>query len=224
MSTEIYRIFLYDEQFFWLEEKFNCYVEIYRQKPGEPFVEGLIGETVKVEEIPTYIQNHENENLWRSWTVYKNRDRSHEVGPLPLILDIDDEFHLEKAHGLTNICLNILQQMGISRDNVRVVFTGHKGFHIEIKPYEPVEARAFQNQIIEQCKDKDFIPLNNNIFWGSTVLDPVHYQVRLTGSLNSWHYENRVISRKVIQLSIDEFSSLHLDEILERSSIHKSID
>ena len=99
---------------------------------------------VTLKDLPDFRQSHPQENLWRSWTVYRDQDKSDELGPVPLYFDIDNKPNdqdqdpcLHDAYMVTKECLTVLEdpaQWAFSSDRLRIIFSGRKGFHIEIKP------------------------------------------------------------------------------------------
>jgi len=226
--------FLTDNQLFWLEEKPDSYVEIYCRPQGEQFLEGTEGEIVKVGDLSQYIKDHPLENLWRSWVVYEDPFKLHPIGEVPAVIDIDDESDkpsiliptqkfpdLQKAYELTQTCSTIIiEQWAKSEDHVRIIFSGHKGFHIEFKPTKPVDMTFIRRELIETCINNGLAPSSkaNNIFFGTTSIDNIKKEVRLTGSLNSWLTDKEHIhSRRVLQLTFSEFSSLKPEDIILKS-------
>jgi hypothetical protein len=229
-------ISLLDNQLVWLEEKSDSYVEVYSQPQGKPFIEGISGKVVKIRDLHQYIGDHLLENLWRSWIIYEDTSKSKPIGELPAVVDIDDESNrssisfplhktpnLEKAYELTRICSAIIiERWAKSEDRVRFIFSGHKGFHIEFKPIEPVDMKLLRKELIEACTTKGLVASSkaSNIFFETTSIDNINREVRLTGSLNSWQNdEGQIYSRRVIQLTLDEFLSLKLEGIILRSEL-----
>ncbi len=223
--------YLTRNQLYWLEEKLDGYVEIYKQPQGKQFLEGTKGELVRVSDLDKFINDHPLENLWRSWIVYKDLLKSHPIGELPAIIDIDDESdnplfstssqttpNLQKAYDLTQTCLNIIiEQWAKTENHVRIIFSGHKGFHIELKPSEPVNIATIRKELIEACARKGLVNVSNT-FFETTSIDSIHGEVRLTGSINSWQdNKGNIKQRKAIQLTPNEFLSLKLEGILLKS-------
>jgi len=221
-------IYLCEKQLVWLEEKPDHFVEIVRQPFGEPFVESLPTETIRVRDIPNYIQVHGNENLWRSWKIFTDQCRKEKLGPVPSIFDIDDERDkqqnpdLDKAFRLTKALIDSLCRiLQINNKNIRFIFSGHKGFHIEVKPRAPVELLALRKRLIQDCSQKEeLFPISGNEFLGTTTLDSFHNEIRLTGSINSWRSSSReIIQGKVFQFNLDEIFRLNFDEIVAKAII-----
>jgi len=92
-----------------------------------------------------------------------------------------------------------------------------KGFHIEARPTGPVDNQSIReillrglNKIgLEQGETKNWFP--------NGVIDPCHDFIRLTGSFNSWKEDNALRRRKVIPLTLEDFRSSKVKNILERS-------
>lgn len=221
-------IYLFEKQLVWLEEKPDYFVEIMRQPFGEPFVESLPTEIIRVRDIPNYIQVHGNENLWRSWKIFTDQSRKEELGPVPIIFDIDDETdkkqnpNLDKAFRLTKALIDSLSRiLQINNENIRVIFSGHKGFHIDVKPRAPVELLALRGRLIQDCSQKEeLFPVSGNQFLDTTTLDPFHNEIRLTGSINSWRSSSgEIIQRKVFQFNLDDIFRINVDEIVAKATI-----
>ncbi len=221
-------ITLSQKQLAWLEEYPDYFVEVIQQPSGVTFDSQVTPQVAKVRTLPQIISEHESNNLWRSWSVYKDQELEEELGPIPLIFDIDDESpgspNLHNAYRLTAICVEGLLQFGNSwgkttEDQIRVVFSGKKGFHIEMKPSQPVNANNVRRELIELCREKEpSRDVIKNQFFGYTSIDVFHEHVRLTGSLNSWVNEsNNILSRRVIQMSVLEFGALRLEGILKNA-------
>ncbi len=217
------------DQLFWLEDinpEYFVYVQI------QPWGEGIFldestvtRKPVALHELESFKHFHFEKNIWRSWTVYKDAQMEKEIGPVPLILDIDDESEpadLKKAYNLTKACLDLIEfesTLVEQPDQLRVIFSGRKGFHIEIKPSLPIDAQEFRQHLLAALRQHLFQGQHDvchNVFYESTVLDTLSHQwVRLTGTMNSWSLQDGTIhSTKVIPMSSKAFRAIHMEDIL----------
>ncbi|CAG0935443.1 hypothetical protein TFLX_04283 [Thermoflexales bacterium] len=212
------------EQLFWLEElDSDCFVEVQVQPWGEGvFVNdpSMARQPIALRDLAAFKDLHSDKNIWRSWTIYRDVELTRDIGPIPLILDIDDESeppNLTKAYDLTRACLDIIEsetKLIKHAEQPRVIFSGRKGFHIEIKPSLPIDAQAIRRLLLEALR-KHISQANLNVFYESTVLDTLsHMWVRLTGTLYSWHSSNGTLhSRRVIPLRVEEFRAMQTEDI-----------
>ena len=211
---------------YWLEECHDLYVKIIRNPGGIAFPDKLFSETIQnpiyqtvcIRDLEWYINEHHDDNIWRSWQLFSDELCSNSVGYVPLIIDIDNsDKNLVDAYKLTLKCLDLILMkkiQNISKDNLRVVFSGMKGFHIEARPEHIINCQDFRKDIIHELI-KDGVPIKrteNEFQFG--VIDPLKDFVRLTGSFNSWKENEIVKKRKVIQFSLEEFRNLSIEKII----------
>jgi len=229
------------DQLFWLEElnpDFCVKVRVQREGEGQ-WEEGcsLLERMLRLEELSAFACTHAENNIWRSWEVYREVAGCDGIGPVPLYLDIDDESsppNLEDAYKLTAACLDVLEARSDwagSSERLRVVFSGRKGFHIEIKPPAPLNASAMRKELLTACEERGLKRVcvyhgSSNVFIENTVLDTLsHKWVRLTGTLYSWICEDgRMCARRVFQMSPEEFRQLGAKRILQiaEGAYHKA--
>lgn len=175
---------------------------------------------IRISNINLLLIKNPNENTWRSWELFSDRDCQNSVGFSPLLLDIDNNDHkLNKAHSLTLKCLDLIEKKSrfLKSGGLRVVFSGKKGFHIEAIPYKPVSNRYFRNYILCELNNTYKKPqYTKNMFEDGTI-DPGHDFIRVTGSYNSWREDGALIKRKVIQFTPEEFRKLKIGEIIAKS-------
>lgn len=210
----------------WLEECSDLYLNLIRNPTGIGFPDKYIPETkiefvqqiIQVNAIEKFIDEHNQDNLWRSWKLFTYYKCENSVGYVPLIIDIDNgDKNLVDAYILTLKCLDLILMkkiQNISKDNLRVVFSGMKGFHIEARPEHIISCQDFRKDIIHELI-KDGVPIKrteNEFQFG--VIDPLKDFVRLTGSFNNWMENGIVKKRKVIQFSLEEFRNLSIEKII----------
>lgn len=160
-------------------------------------------------------------NVWRSWKVFKDSNRKRELGLVPLFFDIDDESdppNLSHSYKLAATCLDLLEsspQWGLGSDRLRVVFSGRKGFHIEVKPRTPVDGEEVRQALLRGCEKKGIDRTNNTFFHKATALDTFSPNlkpwIRVTGTVYSWHAKDGELSvRKIFYMSPERFRLLKL--------------
>lgn len=221
-----------EKQLYWLEEiNPEYFVELVVLRKGETdwAKEGAIltQQTRQLKDLPAFKHKYADANLFRSWVIFLNAGKTSELGPVPLVLDIDNEStptNLECAYKITDECLRVLEarnEWAGSRSRLRVVFSGRKGFHIEVRPPAPLDGWLMRNELIDAvCAQLGVGRVGNYLGAESqTVIDTLSHQyVRLVGTLNSWYDDQgRIRCRRVLQMSVDEFRSLGLNGILTKA-------
>jgi len=139
--------------FWWLspeEVRQYRYIELFHQKPysdelgtdKDPCSRPMLPSDKRyiLESLSQWKQKYENKNVFRSFTLYSSDANGKEIIG-PFLLDIDRI--LENAPGhvpdltkaledtrllVKNYCSNLKDE------DYRILFTGHKGFHIEVRP------------------------------------------------------------------------------------------
>ncbi len=217
------------EQLFWVEELSpDWFVEVRAQRWGDgEFDERatLMRSVLPLRGLPALKESRARDNLWRSWCVYRDRAKRDVVGPVPLILDIDDESvppNLDHAHELTLACLDALEfesdWVG-SLERLRVVFSGRKGFHIEVKPAAPVNAQVVRGQLLRSLNlwaQEKQVPTFANTFFEKASLRLFTYEwVRLSQTVHSWRDEaGQIRNRRICRMRPTEFRDAPLERIL----------
>ncbi len=158
-------------------------------------------------------------NVFRSFALFStDTDGEEIIGPF--LLDIDRTFEkdggyladlgkaLEDTRSLINeYCSNLKDE------DYRILFTGHKGFHIEIHPRVismPPNVDRWQHF---KNKRKEI----NNRF-GNAFVDKFHSHVRLHNSINSWiDYSGQRIYSMNFEVNTNELFSLTVEDISARA-------
>jgi hypothetical protein len=215
----------------WLEDCPTLFTKVVRSPIGESYPNterlessiSLVSTKVRVSDLNTILAEHPQDNIWRSWQLFSDYSCSSStfVSYVPLFIDIDNmQRDLQKAFRLTKDCLDVLHNkyQYFSSDNLRIVFSGMKGFHIEIKPKEPFDNTILRDKLLNGLIEKGlkYIDATNNFECG--VIDPLsHSDIRVTGSLNSWRDNGILKYRRVIQLSLDDFQNSRVEDIILKS-------
>ena len=190
------------EQLSWFEELNPYYYIFVAIKPeGEGTFEDefeLSQQIIQLKQLPAFKSANASKNLWRSWEVYREIPPSNSIGVIPLYFDIDDvDEHLEQAYNITTLCVEFLrgqdQWFGSPTkvtNQLRVTFSGHKGFHIEAKPIVPVNGQIIWEALLKTLKTQIPSCLNNTFYeHGNTVLDLLrlrHSWLRITDTIRTF--------------------------------------
>jgi hypothetical protein len=212
------------DQLHWLEELPQDYfVELRAQEQGQGSFDAdrtLFHQILSLKELPLVVRANPDKNLWRSWEVFRDREKRNRIGPVPLILDIDDESdppNLSNAFQFTGICLDLLETKDhfSQSGSLRVVFSGRKGFHIEAKSLIPFDAELLRKELLRDCQDRcACVYPNGNVFIDGVVLDTFHPWVRVTGAVHTWRApDGSLIARRAIQMSVPEFRRKTVAEV-----------
>ena len=141
-----------DTDFWWLspeEARQYRYVDLFHQEPysDEPNTDKdplppkkWNGPRPRLEDIHKRTLDFKNKNVFRSWALYDCADSGGQIIG-PFLLDIDRFIEPELGQtpdlgtALKDTRLLVHQYCSKLKDgDYRLFFTGHKGFHIEIRP------------------------------------------------------------------------------------------
>ena len=186
--------------FWWLppEERTKfSYVDVYCQSPYSDQLNTNITPTScglrnygrhSYASLESWKTSHKNTNIFRSLKVFSINNDDAESRTGPLILDIDRidetsqgyipniEQALKDVRLLVSKCLSTLRA-----EDYRVIFSGHKGFHVEINPNSlniPQNEKTLNN--FRQVRK------NVNNMLGYSFVDQIHEHLRFHDSVNSW--------------------------------------
>lgn len=165
-----------------------------------------------LQEEQQWRQRWNNINVFRSLFVYNCHREPVHVGPFYVDIDADrDEFgvrHYEGALHVARLVIDLLRQRGAAEPDMRVWFTGHKGFNVEARPEalglptHPASALAAWACLHEEVLDAlrkqtgtaghpvvnqvgDYVYLDT-IVKRSPPHELKHSYLRLPGSINVW--------------------------------------
>ena len=154
-----------------------------------------------------------NENIYRSLTLFDSEGQPARLGPF--YLDIDAELNspegsldLIDAANVAQNTVAFFMNSGVSESDIRIWFSGHKGFNVEVRPEaialdsaDPSNTIAWGEKLVEvrnALRSDGLItdPAPNVVSSRGTVLDNVfsrfwphllnHKHLRLGGSKNVW--------------------------------------
>jgi hypothetical protein len=149
--------------FWWLtageKRKYIYYVELTHHKPlreedGAPYSAFTNLPLVEIGNINQWRKQYQNSNVYRSLTVWADKSKKDAISG-PYIIDIDNESEdLSDALTVTREILKHLRgSYSVVKDDIHILFTGHKGFNLEIRP----RALKIQGTMEEQENRKQYV-------------------------------------------------------------------
>lgn len=215
--------------FWWLspeEARQYRYVDLSHQEPysDEPNTDKdplplkkWNGPRLRLEDIHKQTSNFRNKNVFRSWAIYDCASNGGEIIG-PFLLDIDrtvkDSYLPDLARALDDTQLLVRDYCSsFEVEDYRIFFTGHKGFHIEIRPVAiGVQTHMNRREYFEKRRKEV------NIRFGNGFVDPFHEHIRLHNSINVWiDCSGKLVCRMKLEITPRELDSLSIDEICAQS-------
>ena len=173
----------------------------------------LYFQIVRIGNLADLKTRYSEHNIYRSWMVYDENER--EIGRMPAYLDIDGHYRdpdLTKAHEATNWVIDTIKQFcALKDDDFRVVFSGQKGFHVEIR--RPGECSKELASLLKS--DNGYNTHFGHSSSGGTVLDKQHDYLRLHGTINTTDQDTP--PRRCFVMTVDEFRNSDVSMMLEES-------
>lgn len=180
-------------------------------------------------------------NVYRTLKIF-NRNTGEAILLGPFLVDIDNSNgNLDAAQTVTKQVVNYLvKQLDLSPNDVRIFFSGHKGFNVEVYP-EVIGLRgSLLDQIMLSSNKLDdiiaFLQKCNNIQDSSrnivdlqgTVIDRIygdrfgyklkHPYIRLHNSINKWiRGDGSECARRKIELTIEQLWNMSAVQICVES-------
>ena len=199
--------------------------------------------------LETWIDQCSNTNVYRSLQIFRSLD-SNDSTLGPLLIDIENsdwddnagayKENLEDALDVARRAARVLTgQWHIKTDDLRVFFTGRKGFNLEIRPsalgiggsYSQQLKKSFemQNQIRDELRAEGNF-LGTTVGSQGTVIDNVygsplsgvalrHPYIRLHGSINRWISAGQEIFRRKAEVQLDDLLSQDIGVIVDKSAV-----
>lgn len=192
-----------------------------------------------IDELEHWRDRFQNTNVYRTLKIASASSGEEEIiGPFLVDIDNGDE-DLEDALVVTRKTFHLLHdEFRVDINNLRIFFTGHKGFNFEICPQafdiqgsinDQIRKSAnVLHQITEALRRGKSWQTTNWVSDAGTVLDQIygdrfcytlkHPHIRLHGSLNMWISSDRKTkTRMKIELTVDELNRLPVTEIACRA-------
>jgi hypothetical protein len=194
----------------------------------------------RVSQVDNWRGRFESTNVYRGLIVATAPLYAEQLlGPFLIDIDNSDE-NLEDVLLVTRKTAQILEhQLGVDPRNLRVFFTGHKGFNLEIHPQavglegtidsQVRKSADYLHGIVEALRVGRSWQTINQVSDAETVVDQIyggrrsgyglkHCYLRLHDSLNCWiASDGTAKSRMKTELTMDELSQLTIGEIVARS-------
>jgi hypothetical protein len=219
----------------WFEDlPADYYIEVVAKEQGKwsrNWDEYIVDrKLIKLREIEYFQQRYKEHNLFRSLDVYVDSKGKQSIGKHPIVLDIDYDcdYHqapnfenLERVRKVTVQAIRVLEKnIRIPKNDIRVVFSGRRGFHIEVRK-EFNQASKIRDYLIEKLKEANGQFAHSNYVAQNICIDSMrsHLHVRIKNTWNSWtNALGNIEWRKCFELSIEELQSLNINRIIERAT------
>ena len=230
--------------FWWLEQNQLdnfTYLELGHNEPVDDLTCPTIqAQKCQITKIDEFRSKYHNINIHRSFMLWDaSVDGQGIFGPF--LVDIDNDNDLNASHMIVKQLLNyLINNIGLTAKDLRIFFTGHKGFNIEIRPkslkiYGSVPEQIklsskILDSIIDNLRQKNVVQDStiNAVDDNGTIIDRLygdrfyyklkHPFVRLHDSINKWvSSDKRFVSRKKIELSSQELLQKSIREILSEN-------
>jgi hypothetical protein len=233
--------------FWWLssdQETRYIYAELGHHNPippdEQPDLASWDKEVYLTNQINHWRERFQNTNVYRSLKLTTALSEGEEL-IAPFVVDIDnDREDLADALDVARNALSLLQGwFNITEENLKIFFTGHKGFNLEMHPEALGRYRSINDQIatygglreeiIQGLRRRKSDWASNQVSYAETVIDTTyikdgsgyklkHHYIRLHRSLNKWGVTDGTIkARMKIELSVDELNRLTATEIIAMS-------
>lgn len=232
--------------FWWLDTTHNAtydYVQLGHHRPMRDDEQpcSITWDTAAspVSALDQWCKKFHNTNVYRSLTIWSSPLRHNQLLG-PYLVDIDNEQQdLQDAQlAATRAVAHLQESYGITEDDLRIFFTGRKGFNLEVRPSSLQIQGTLSDQlrqsaehlarIIEALRTGNIWPLVNQVTPGGTLIDTIygsrysgyqlkHPHVRLHGSYNKWLTPLGQTARRKLPLTIEELNELTAHEIMQRS-------
>jgi len=195
--------------------------------------------TYSINELEHWRDRFQNTNVYRALRIASDSLGEEEIiGPFLVDIDNSDE-DLGDALIVTRKTFCLLRdEFSVDINNLRIFFTGHKGFNLEIRPQD-LGIRGSTNdqirksadvlhQITEVLRRGKSWQVTNCVSDTGTVIDQIygdrfcytlkHPHIRLHGSQNMWiSSDGKTKTRMKIELTFDELNKLPVTEIAGRA-------
>ena len=192
-----------------------------------------------IDKLEDWREKFQNTNVYRALKIVSTPPGVGEIiGPFLVDIDNGDE-DLEDALTVTKTTFFLLHnELKVETNNLRVFFTGHKGFNFEIRP----QVLGIQGTFVDQVRKSAEVlyritealrvgkswQIRNQVSDKGTVVDQIygdrfgyrlkHPCIRLHNSLNMWiSSDGETKTRMKIELTFDELDKISVSEIVRRS-------
>jgi len=190
-----------------------------------------------IDELPRLAQQFSEENVFRSLKVFDSKGLAL-LGPFYLDIDAgsEDSPNLDETLLVARACVVLLRDAGTSDTDLRVLFSGCKGFNVEVRPetfftkqHQDLGIREWEEshrQIVGALRKSQGVFNSNPLVvaahgtqidrvvkrvGSSSIFHVSHHFLRLTGSWNVWP-KGRGRARK-LEVPIDQLFTKTIEEI-----------
>ena len=172
--------------------------------------------------VHSWRQHWQNTNVYRSLLLF-NEEKDGVVGPF--LLDIDSSAYdeqamaytedLNEAHTVARMAALLLNdQWEVAETDIRVFFSGRKGYNFEVRPgtlgidgdlnNQLLACERVQAKLRDELKAEGVANLVDRVFGAPLFwLPPRHPFIRLHGSINAWRSQGTDHRRRRIELTLD---------------------
>ena len=181
-------------------------------------------------------QHWQNTNVYRILLLF-NKEKDGIVGPFLVDIDFAYDFQalaytedLNKAHTVARLVALLLNnQWEVAKTDIRVFFSGRKGFNFEVRPRalgiagdlktQQLACERVQTKLRDALKAEGIVGLVDRVFGPRLFwLPPRHPFVRLHGSINAWRSQGTDHRGRKSEVSLDNLLTLHWEEIVSKAS------
>ena len=189
----------------------------------------------EIQSMSKWCNKYQNTNVYRSLKICANNSKGEALSG-PFVLDIDNSKNLDDTLIVTQKAVKcIFNSYNLKESDLRLFFTGHKGFNIEVLPSAlglAAGTQSEQDNKADCIREKIISELRRNAGLASqpgqcrnlvseqgTLIDPIHKHVRLHDSINKWIENGGQKARRKIALTLKELCSLQITQIVGRSIV-----
>jgi hypothetical protein len=188
-----------------------------------------------IQNISEWRNKHQNTNVYRSLKIWSDNLKS-EALLGPFVIDIDND--CGKLDDTLIVARNavkcLVNSYNLQESDIRLFFTGHKGFNIEVLPSafglagtpseQDNKADCIRKKIISELRRNAGLAsqqgqARNLVSEEGTIIDGIHDYVRLHDSINKWIENGGYKARRKIGLTLSELNSLSLKQIVAKSIV-----
>jgi len=174
-----------------------------------------------IDYISFWKQYNNSINVSRSFGLY-NKSQSNDILYGPFLLDIDREdsdirgYIQDIKQALEDVRILIKQYLNTFTENeYRIFFTGHKGFHIEVRP-DALNIGKSENRYKKFTSIRKEI---NSVF-GDHFIDRMHDEIRLHNSINRWiRHDGKIMNRMNFEISLNDIDIMNAEDICIKSEV-----
>ena len=187
-----------------------------------------------IQSISKLCNKYQNTNVYRSLKIWSDNSKGEALSG-PFVVDIDNSKNLDDTLIVTRKAVKcIFNSYNLKESDLRLFFTGHKGFNIEVLPSalglagtqseRDNKADCIRGKIISELRRNAGLAsqpgqCRNLVSEQGTLIDPIHKHVRLHGSINKWIENGGQKARRKIVLTLKELRSLQIKQIVHQACL-----